>query len=121
MAIKSDFNKEIYEVNQLNKILCFIASGVIGIDDLKVTYKDGSAVVGSGKAILPDKSVITVDKGGYSIPVQIDNGYIYIENGEIKWGDMPQGEGIFLLACIADGKCTDLRKMAYIHTGEGVN
>lgn len=122
MAIKSDFIPSgTYEVSELNQLTgCFIKSGVIGIDDLKVVCKNGSAVVGEGRCILPDKSIMTVESGGYSIPVQLYDGYIYIENGEIKYG-AEAGEDSFLLAQLTQGQCTDLRSRAYIYSGEGVN
>lgn len=115
MAIKSDFIKAVYDVTQLNQLTgCFISGGVIGGGDLKVTYKKGIAVVGEGRCILPDKAVLTVDRGGYKIPDEIYEGYIYIQNGKIQWGDMPDSGDIFLLAHITQGKCNDTRKHAYI-------
>lgn len=123
MSIIHDFlSDEYYEVSSLNMILgCFTQSGCVGKDDLKVLYNSGNAVVSQGACILPDKQVITVDKGGVTAATDFYNGYIFISNSQICAGDVPENPGsdFFLLAHIEDGTITDLRQRASIYTEEG--
>ncbi len=123
MSINYDFTPEkYYEVSALNMLLgCFTDSGCIEMNDLKVVCNDAGAVVSEGACILPDKKVIKVPKGGYIINFNFNEGYIFINNGQICAGDIPQdtSEDFFILAHIFDGKTEDLRKRACIHTEEG--
>ncbi len=121
MPIKSDFTPSVYDVSHLGMVMgCFIKPGTIGINDLKVTYRNGDTVIGKGKCILPDGSILTVDNEGYSMYTTMTDGYIYIEDREIRCSSAPK-EGSLLLAHITDGGCVDLRQRAYVYSGEGVN